>query len=83
MDEQEQNTQVGERVKKAKGCFAGSRPPKPSDASHREPALALLPRFAAWLGGDAECGMGGGGSGSFLKVLVNNLDVLAGYALLI
>ncbi|TVU28513.1 hypothetical protein EJB05_20032 [Eragrostis curvula] len=24
--------------------------------------------------------MGGGGSGSFLKVLVNNLDVLAGYA---
>jgi len=27
--------------------------------------------------------MGGGGSGSFLKVLVNNLDVLAGYALLI
>jgi len=27
--------------------------------------------------------MGGGRSGSFLKVLVNNLDVLAGYALLI
>jgi hypothetical protein len=30
----------------------------------------------------ADCGMGGG-SGSFLKVLVNNMDVLAGYAFLI
>jgi hypothetical protein len=53
-----------------------NKPPNPCD---------LLPfqlvRFAA--SGESRAAGGAMGSGSFLKVLVSNLDVLAGYALLL
>ena len=72
--------EVGESEKKAKAASQvldhRTQRLRSAQAGTRIPVL----RFAGcW----AECGMGGGGSGSFFKVLVNNLDVLAGYALLI
>lgn len=63
-------------------AVAGSRPPNPAAPAHLSSAsaFAFLYRFRSFAGGNY--GMGGG-SGSFLKVLVNNMDVLAGYAFLI